>query len=226
MAHMGLRLGQRANGVAQLHGRVSRSMFNNLWPGFDADEVPITSITNGVHAPTWMAREILDLAERAVGADALAAGDGWEAIDQVERRRAVGTQARTPRRGWCSEIRRRIRQSRPGARLLGDGTGLDRDRLRPGRAHHRLRPPGAVLQAADPDAARSGPAEATAHRPGAPDPDRGGRQVPSGRRRRQGTDRPAGPVHRRSRRSGTGSPSCPITTSGWPATCTGAATSG
>ncbi len=110
MAHMGLRLGQRANGVAQLHGRVSRSMFNDLWPGFDADEVPITSITNGVHAPTWMAREILDLAERSAGSDALAAGDGWDAIDQISdaelwqlkhelRERLVG------------EIRRRIRRS-------------------------------------------------------------------------------------------------------------------
>jgi starch phosphorylase len=51
MAVMGLRLAQRANGVAKLHGVVSREMFNGLWPGFDADEVPITSITNGVHAP-------------------------------------------------------------------------------------------------------------------------------------------------------------------------------
>src|SRR6185437_2056064 len=38
MAHMGLRLAQRANGVSLLHGRVSRGMFNELWPGFDADE--------------------------------------------------------------------------------------------------------------------------------------------------------------------------------------------
>ena len=57
MAHMGLRLGQRANGVSVLHGEVSRGMFAGLWPGFDEDEVPISSITNGVHAPTWMSRE-------------------------------------------------------------------------------------------------------------------------------------------------------------------------
>lgn len=57
MAHMGLRLGQRANGVSKLHGIVSREMFNDLWPGFDASEVPIGSVTNGVHAPTWSARE-------------------------------------------------------------------------------------------------------------------------------------------------------------------------
>ncbi|MGN6327171.1 alpha-glucan family phosphorylase [Pseudolysinimonas sp.] len=53
MAVMGLRLAQRANGVSKLHGDVSRHMFGALWPGFDADDVPITSVTNGVHSPTW-----------------------------------------------------------------------------------------------------------------------------------------------------------------------------
>ncbi|HZB51534.1 MAG TPA: alpha-glucan family phosphorylase, partial [Mycobacteriales bacterium] len=62
MAHMGLRLAQRANGVSKLHGEVSRGMFNGLWPAFDEAEVPIGSITNGVHAPTWVAREVIELA--------------------------------------------------------------------------------------------------------------------------------------------------------------------
>ena len=61
MAHMGLRLAQRANGVSALHGRVSRTMFGRLWPGFDTSEVPIGSVTNGVHGPTWAAREISSL---------------------------------------------------------------------------------------------------------------------------------------------------------------------
>ncbi|MEV6161637.1 alpha-glucan family phosphorylase [Streptomyces sp. NPDC052052] len=64
MAVMGLRLAQRANGVSTLHGAVSREMFAGLWPGFDAAEVPITSVTNGVHAPTWVAPEILRLRNR------------------------------------------------------------------------------------------------------------------------------------------------------------------
>jgi starch phosphorylase len=67
MAVMGLRLGQRANGVSKLHGAVSREMFEGLWPGFDAREVPITSITNGVHAPTWVDRRITELAEKHLG---------------------------------------------------------------------------------------------------------------------------------------------------------------
>ncbi|MFD4253632.1 alpha-glucan family phosphorylase [Amycolatopsis thermoflava] len=61
MAHMGLRLAQRSNGVSQLHGRVSRRMFARLWPGFDDAEVPISSVTNGVHGPTWVARELTAL---------------------------------------------------------------------------------------------------------------------------------------------------------------------
>lgn len=67
MAVMGLRLAQRANGVSKLHGEVSRGMFGALWPGFDADDVPITSVTNGVHAPTWTDPEMLDLAQEKFG---------------------------------------------------------------------------------------------------------------------------------------------------------------
>jgi len=76
---MGLRLGQRANGVSLLHGDVSRHMFNGLWSSFDNDEVPITSVTNGVHAPTWTARAILELAN-GVSIDEPA---GWHEIAQA-----------------------------------------------------------------------------------------------------------------------------------------------
>jgi starch phosphorylase len=110
MAHMGLRLGQRANGVSLLHGEVSREMFSELWPGFDTAEVPITSVTNGVHAPTWMAREILDIAEREVGAAAIAEGGGWDAIDKVPD--AELARVRTMLRGrLVDEIRRRLHNS-------------------------------------------------------------------------------------------------------------------
>ncbi|MFI1931973.1 alpha-glucan family phosphorylase [Streptomyces sp. NPDC020330] len=67
MAVMGLRLAQRANGVSTLHGAVSREMFSGLWPGFDPAEVPITSVTNGVHAPTWVAPEVFRLGASQVG---------------------------------------------------------------------------------------------------------------------------------------------------------------
>ena len=84
MAIMGFRLAQRANGVSILHGEVSRGMFNGLWPAFDESEVPIGSITNGVHAPTWVAREIMELAEGS-GAerDNDDPGSYWGAVDSV-----------------------------------------------------------------------------------------------------------------------------------------------
>ncbi|MDW4572249.1 alpha-glucan family phosphorylase [Microbacterium sp. M3] len=67
MAVLGLHLGQHANGVSVLHGEVSRGMFGMLWPGVDTDEVPITSITNGVHAPTWVHPALKSVSERAWG---------------------------------------------------------------------------------------------------------------------------------------------------------------
>ena len=63
MAVMGMRLSQRVNGVSRLHGEVSRKMFAGLWPGFDEAEVPIGSVTNGVHAPSWVSGEIIALAD-------------------------------------------------------------------------------------------------------------------------------------------------------------------
>ncbi|HEV7812401.1 MAG TPA: alpha-glucan family phosphorylase [Leifsonia sp.] len=69
MAVMGLRLGQHANGVSQLHGEVSRHMFNGVFPGFDPEEVPIDSVTNGVHAPTWTDPMLRELAEERLGTD-------------------------------------------------------------------------------------------------------------------------------------------------------------
>jgi starch phosphorylase len=53
-----LRTSGYANGVAQLHGAVSREMWKGIWPERSIDEVPITSITNGVHGRTWISDEL------------------------------------------------------------------------------------------------------------------------------------------------------------------------
>jgi starch phosphorylase len=66
MAVMGLRLAGRCNGVSKLHGHVSRNMFAALWPGVPVEEVPVGSITNGVHARTWVSAEMSDLFDRYV----------------------------------------------------------------------------------------------------------------------------------------------------------------
>jgi starch phosphorylase len=61
MTPFALRTSAFANGVSALHGEVSREMWQPLWPDRPADEVPITSITNGVHARTWISDELEDL---------------------------------------------------------------------------------------------------------------------------------------------------------------------
>jgi glycogen phosphorylase len=66
MAVMGLGLAGRSNGVAQLHGQVSREMFKDLWPDLPVDEVPIGAVTNGVHAHTWTSPEIDEVLTRYV----------------------------------------------------------------------------------------------------------------------------------------------------------------
>ena len=82
--------------MSLLHGAVSREMFTGLWPGFDTAEVPIGSVTNGVHAPTWVAPEVLSLAQAGQPAGDL--GDDAASWARV---------ADDPARIW--EIRRLLR---------------------------------------------------------------------------------------------------------------------
>jgi starch phosphorylase len=56
-----LRTSRYANGVSALHGEVSREMWHGLWPEREIDDVPITSITNGVHQRTWVSPELEEL---------------------------------------------------------------------------------------------------------------------------------------------------------------------
>jgi glycogen phosphorylase len=110
MAVMGLRLAGRANGVSKLHGDVSRDMFSGLWPGFDTSEVPISSITNGVHAPTWVARELMEIAARDIGADLVQEARGWNEIRKVSDDDLWATR-RILRGRLVGEVRRRLRES-------------------------------------------------------------------------------------------------------------------
>ncbi|MFR9751756.1 alpha-glucan family phosphorylase [Nocardia sp. 004] len=110
MAHMGLRLAQRANGVSTLHGAVSRTMFASLWPGFDPAEVPIGSITNGVHANTWAAREWVDKAREHIGTELVEEARGWERLNEVDLTELWSTR-NTLRGLLVEEVRRRLRAS-------------------------------------------------------------------------------------------------------------------
>jgi starch phosphorylase len=67
MTALALRTSERSNGVSALHGEVSRAMWTALYPDLPEHEVPIGAITNGVHAPTWIAPELQHLYARALG---------------------------------------------------------------------------------------------------------------------------------------------------------------
>jgi starch phosphorylase len=69
MAYLALRAAGGVNGVSQLHGAVSRRLFRPLFPGWPEDEVPIGSVTNGIHVPSWDSREADDLWAAACGDD-------------------------------------------------------------------------------------------------------------------------------------------------------------
>lgn len=69
MTVLALRFSSHHNGVSKLHGHVARGMWQWLYPGKSQDEVPITSITNGVHTATWLAPELRQLYDAYLGAD-------------------------------------------------------------------------------------------------------------------------------------------------------------
>jgi starch phosphorylase len=67
MTVLAIRLANVTNGVSKLHGTVSRKMWKSIWPELPDAEIPITSITNGIHTPSWVSADILQLYERYLG---------------------------------------------------------------------------------------------------------------------------------------------------------------
>jgi starch phosphorylase len=67
MAYLAIRGSGAINGVSQLHGQVSRRLFQNLFPRWPEAEVPVTYVTNGVHTPTWDSPEADQLWEHSCG---------------------------------------------------------------------------------------------------------------------------------------------------------------
>ncbi len=67
MTVLGLKMSGKHNGVSKLHGEVSRKMWSWLWPNKRVEEVPISSITNGIHTETWLAAELKLLFDKYLG---------------------------------------------------------------------------------------------------------------------------------------------------------------
>ncbi len=111
MAMMGFRLAGWSNGVSLLHGQVSRRIFSGLWPGVPEADIPITSVTNGVHTKTWVSSEMQELLKRHVLPEWHEAPvDRWEGIDRVTDSE-LWTARERGRERLVSFTRRRLRES-------------------------------------------------------------------------------------------------------------------
>ena len=85
MTILALRMSRHSNGVSKLHGDVSRGLWKDVWAGVPEHEVPITSVTNGIHTKTWMAPEFSALYDKYLGnwEDNLTNEDFWRRVIDI-----------------------------------------------------------------------------------------------------------------------------------------------
>lgn len=79
-------LSSQSNAVSKLHGTVTKGMWRVLWPSKKEEELPILSITNGVHLPSWQAPEIREVCERYIGPELMEKQDSeeyWGCMDAI-----------------------------------------------------------------------------------------------------------------------------------------------
>jgi len=109
---LALKLAAYANGVAKLHGVVSRQMWQGLWPGLPIDEVPIGHVTNGVHPRTWVSSGMLELLDRYFGPhfeDEPTDLAIWDRMDRISDEELWRTHERRRER-MVAFVRERVRQ--------------------------------------------------------------------------------------------------------------------
>jgi starch phosphorylase len=85
MTILALRMSRHSNGVSRLHGDVSRGLWKDVWAGVPEHEVPITSVTNGIHTKTWMAPEFSAIYDKYLGnwEDNLTNEDFWRRVIDI-----------------------------------------------------------------------------------------------------------------------------------------------
>jgi starch phosphorylase len=86
MTVLALKLSAGSNGVSKLHGEVARDMWSTTWKDVPQNEVPISSITNGMHTRFWISRDLAYLYDRYLGPGWVNSPDDqsiWEHIDEV-----------------------------------------------------------------------------------------------------------------------------------------------
>lgn len=88
MSCLAVNLSQEVNGVSRLHGKVSRDIFASMWKGYLPEEVPIGHVTNGVHVPTWLSKNWLELYKRELDPDFVKKQEDremWKKIKEVDK---------------------------------------------------------------------------------------------------------------------------------------------
>ncbi len=125
MTILALRMSRRANGVSACHGEVSRRMWTGVWPNTPVQEVPIGSVTNGIHLHTWLAPEMKALYAKYFGEgweDQIGDHDLWRRVSDIPDEELWNTHLRLKRQ-LVDFVRMRVRQHRE---RLGESS----DRLR------------------------------------------------------------------------------------------------
>jgi glycogen phosphorylase len=115
MTAFALRMANQRCAVSQLHGIVTRRMWHCLWPEVPEDQVPISHITNGIHVPSWIAPELIDLLQKYLGNNWMRQHDApkiWEhvldipdeefwAVHQQLKRKLLSTLREGGRNRWA-----------------------------------------------------------------------------------------------------------------------------
>ncbi len=141
MTVLAMHLSQWRNAVSAIHGKVSRKMWQHLWPDLPEKDVPITSITNGIHTATWIAPELIELFRRYIAPDWAERHDDvtlWERVADIPDK-ALWDIRQQMKRKLLNFIRERarvawMRDRAEPVQLLAAGTLLDPDALTIGYA--------------------------------------------------------------------------------------------
>jgi starch phosphorylase len=141
MTALAMRTAAHINGVSQLHGDVTRAMWQPIWPDRPPDQVPVRSITNGVHVPTWIAAPIHELFSRHLGANWIDSHDDpalWDRLLEIPDE-DLWAARQMLRRDLFVFIRERLRSRWTGQRvapprIVAGGAMLDPDALTIGYA--------------------------------------------------------------------------------------------
>jgi starch phosphorylase len=141
MTALALRTAALVNGVSALHGEVTRSMWRPMWPDTPADQIPVRSITNGVHVPTWMGGPVFALLDHHFGPGWLDHVDEtglWERLNDIPDAE-IWQMRQALRNDLFSFIRERMRsrfsQEHVGqSRIVSAGAMLDPEALTLGYA--------------------------------------------------------------------------------------------